>query len=91
MSWRARLVWLWIIVGVAVWNLVFDLLVSRGVKEYLRWQAEHELGRRGPVDLRALMDRTAADAALAATFWALLVVSAGLLTIRLAARRSCTR
>lgn len=83
---RRALVILWGIVALFVWNVVFDLYVSRGAREYLQMAAEAELGR-GPVpSMRDVMDWTNRRGARAATFWALVVFAAGCLTIHVRRR-----
>jgi hypothetical protein len=80
----------WIGIGVVVWNGFFDLFMTRGVKEYLYRQAEHELGRGEPVTMRQIMDETRVDAAVKASIWAVLVAGAGVLTVILCTRSSTT-
>lgn len=63
---------------VVVWNGIFDILVTRGVKEYLYRSAEHELGRGPAVTMNQIMGQTVADAAVTASLWALFVGGAGL-------------
>lgn len=72
---------LWVIVAAVVWNGVFDILVTRGVKEYLYRQADHELGYGPSVSMRQIMDETVRDAAISASLWALLVGGAGVITV----------
>jgi hypothetical protein len=78
---RRALVLLWIVVAVLVWNVVFDLYVSRGAREYLQMAAEAELGRGPEPAMRDVMDGTNRRGATAATFWALVVFGAGCVTI----------
>jgi hypothetical protein len=87
---RRVLLLVWIGIGFVVWNGFFDLFMTRGVKEYLYRQAEHELGRGEPVTMREIMDETRADAAVKASIWAALVTGAGLLTVILCTRSSTT-
>jgi hypothetical protein len=84
------LVGLWLAIGVVVWNGIFDLLLTRGVKEYLFRQAAHDLGRGERFTMRQIMDQTIADAVLTASFWALAIAGAGLLTVALCTRSSTT-
>jgi hypothetical protein len=72
----------WIGAGLVAWNGVFDLLVSRGVKEYLYRQALHRLAEGPPVSMAAIMEQTVRDAWPVATGWALALTLAGLATIR---------
>lgn len=74
---------LWLLLGVVVWNGLYDLLLTRGIKDYLLQQALHEAGR-GPASmpLALAMDITVRDAVWIATLWASIIVGAGLLTVR---------
>lgn len=72
---------LWVFLGAVVWNGVFDILVTRGVKEYLYREADHELGRGPAVTMQAIMRETVGDAAITASLWALAIVAAGTATI----------
>lgn len=74
---------LWLLLGVVVWNGLYDLLLTRGIKDYLLQQALHEAGR-GPASmpLALAMDVTVRDAVWIATLWASIIVCAGLLTVR---------
>ena len=74
---------IWIVVPVIVWNLVYDLLLTRGVKEFMLRAALHEAGR-GPVTTMAeVMDRYVYDAIWISTLFASIVALAGFYTIRL--------
>jgi hypothetical protein len=72
---------LWLFVAAAVWNGVFDILVTRGVKEYLYRHAEHELGRGPAFTMPEIMNQTVRDATVTASWWALLVGGAGIVTV----------
>jgi hypothetical protein len=72
---------LWLLVAAVVWNGVFDILVTRGVKEYLYRQADYELGRGPAVSMPEIMDETVDDAVVTASLWALFVGGAGLVTV----------
>jgi hypothetical protein len=85
LEWAAVLFWL--VAGAVVWNGVFDLHVTRGVKEYLFRQARHELGLGPPVTPEGVMRQTVRDGAVAATLWGGAVAGAGLGTVLLVARR----
>jgi hypothetical protein len=87
---RRRFLWLWLGIGVIVWNGIFDLLVTRGVKEYLFREAAHELGRGEQFTLREIMNQTVSDAALAASGWAIAIAGAGLITVVLCTRSYTT-
>ena len=73
---------LWLIVGVVIWNGVFDFVQTRGIKEFLLQTALYELGRGPEVSLPAAMSVVTRDAIWISTAWASAIVAAGLLTIR---------
>lgn len=79
-------VWLWVTLTVILWNGIYDVLVTRGVKEYLLRRAMHEAGRGPDVQLALMMDLTVHDAFWMATLWASIILLAGLWTVRM-----CTR
>lgn len=72
---------LWIGLAAAVWLGMFDVLISRGVKEYLYRTAEHELNRGPEVTMPEIMGGTIRDAVVDSSIWALLVGGAGLVTV----------
>lgn len=78
---RAAVV-LWVILAAIIWNGIYDVLVTRGVKEYLLRRAMHDAGRGPDVQLALMMDLTVRDAAWMATLWASVILLAGLWTIR---------
>jgi uncharacterized membrane protein SpoIIM required for sporulation len=73
---------LWIVLAVIVWNGVYDVLVSRGIKDYLLRNALHQAGRGPEVSMTALLGVTVQEAVWVATLWASVILCAGLLTIR---------
>jgi hypothetical protein len=81
-------VWLlaigWIILGVALWNALFEMMVVRGVKDYLL-RAELFAAGRGPLTaVREVMDPAIHHAAWVATAWTLVVWLGAVLTIHYA-------
>jgi hypothetical protein len=68
----------WLAMALAVWNGFFDVLVTRGEKQYLLGQARHEAGTGPPVSMDAIMTETIHDAAFKASLWAAVIVVAGL-------------
>jgi hypothetical protein len=78
----------WVIVAVVVWNGVYDLLMTRGIKDYLLRQALHQAGRGPEVSMTALIDLAITEATWVSTLWASAILLAGLMTIRLLTRRS---
>jgi len=71
----------WIVLAVALWNAIFEMMVVRGVKEYLFRAALHEAGRRPFTPIADVMDPAIFHATWVATLWASIVLLAALLTI----------
>lgn len=81
---RQRLaVALWIVLGFALWNAIFEMMIVRGVKEYLFRAALFDAGRGPMTPVRPLMEGVIFDATWVATLWASIVVLAAMTTIRL--------
>lgn len=85
------LVGVWVVLGIALWNGVYDMTLGEGIKEYLFRSALHEAGRGPRVSIPSVLDPFIFDAVWVATFWASLVVLAGLLTIRALRRDNNSR
>ena len=73
---------IWLIAAVVVWNGIYDLLLTRSVKEYLFRAALHDLGRGPQISIKAAMDAAVYDAVWMATIWAGMILLAGLVTLR---------
>jgi len=71
----------WIVLAVALWNAIFEMMVVRGVKEYLFRAALHEAGRRPFTPIADVIDPAIFHATWVATLWASIVLLAALLTI----------
>jgi hypothetical protein len=85
---RRRLaVVLWIVVTVLLWNGVYDMIMVRGVKEYLFRAALYAAGRGPETPIAQVMDVAVHEAVWIATLWASIVMLAGMCTIRLVERR----
>jgi hypothetical protein len=79
---------IWLALAIVVWNGVYDVLLTRGVKEYLfRW-ALHEAGRGPLVPMSRIMEVTVRDAVWVSTLWAGIILLAGMVTIRLMRRQA---
>ena len=78
---RRQAALLWLAAGVVVWNGIYDLLLTRGVKEYLFRHALHEAGGGPFVPMARIMEQTVGDAVWISSIWAALIVAAGWLTI----------
>src|SRR3954451_20762956 len=72
---------IWVVLAVALWNGIFEMMVVRGVKEYLFRAALHEAGRRPFTPIADVMDPAIFHATWVATLWASIVLLAALLTI----------
>ena len=83
---RRALVALWFVVGVAVWNGIFDLYVSRGAREYGQKAAEADLGLGPRVTMADVMNHAQQDGAVAASLWAAVLGGCGWATTWLASR-----
>ncbi len=73
----------WIGLAIFIGNGIYDVLITRGIKEYLFRRALAESGAAPPVPLGPLMAVTARDAALVGLLWAGMIVLVGVITIRL--------
>ena len=73
---------IWLIAAVVVWNGIYDLLLTRSVKEYLLRAALHDLGRGPQIPIKAAMDAAVYDAVWIATLWSGMILLAGLVTLR---------
>ena len=83
---RLTFVVLWLAVGIAVWNGVFDLYVSRGAREYGQKAAEADLGLGPRVTMAGVMTGATHDGLVAASLWAAALVACGWTTIWVAGR-----
>ena len=79
-------IWLWLIIAVVVWNGIYDVLLTRGAKEYLFRAALHEAGRGPFVPMAHVMDLTVRDAVWISTLWSSVILLAALVTLRLIRR-----
>ena len=73
---------LWIVVAIVIWNLVYDLMVTRAVQEFMFRAALHEAGRGPQTTMADVLDRNVYDAIWVSTLFASLVALAGFFTIR---------
>lgn len=76
------LVGLWVVLAVALWNGVYDMVLTEGIKEYLFRSALHEAGRGPDVSIATVLDGTIFKAVWVSTFWASVVMLAGMITMR---------
>ena len=85
------LVGVWIAIGIVLWNGVYDMTLGEGIKEYLFRSALHDAGRGPQVTIAAVLDPFIFDAVWVSTFWASLVMLAGLVTIRMLRHHGASR
>jgi hypothetical protein len=76
----------WIVMAVVVWNGLYDLRITLGVRDHLMKQALHDAGRGPAVTIAEDMDATVKDAVLVATLWATIILVAGLGTVMMVSR-----
>jgi hypothetical protein len=76
------LVAVWMVLAAALWNAIFEMMVVRGVKEFLFRAALHEAGRRPFTPIAAVMDPAIYNATWVATLWTSVILLAALLTMR---------
>jgi hypothetical protein len=72
----------WLIVAAVVWNGVYDLLMTRAVKEVIMRAAMHEAGRGPLVPAAMILEHSIYDAVWKSTLAASMILLAALLTIR---------
>jgi hypothetical protein len=83
---RRTIAVLWLVVGIALWNGIFDRYVSRGAREYLQLRAESELGLVPQPSMAVVMARAERMGLIAATLWACGIVACGWITIGLVSK-----
>jgi hypothetical protein len=78
---------LWVVLGVMLWNGIFEMQVVRGVKEYLFRAALHDAGRGPLMSIPQVMDPAIEHATWVATLWTSIILLAAMVTLRLARPR----
>ena len=74
---------LWVLLAAFIGNGIYDVLMSRGIKEFLLRHALSEAGVAPAVPLAPLMHTTALRAAGVGVLWAGLVLLVGCATMRI--------
>ena len=74
---------LWFLVAVGLWNAIYDQIVEKGIKEYLFRSTLSDAGRAPRVAIATVLEPFLFDAVWVSTFWAGVVMLAGLVTIRM--------
>ena len=77
---------LWIVMAVVVWNGLYDLRITLGVRDYLMKQALHDAGRGPAVTIADAMHETVRDAVKVATLWGGIILAAGLGSVTMVSR-----
>ena len=73
---------LWIVLAIALWNGIFEMMVVRGVKEYLFRAALYDAGRGPLTPIAQVMDPAIYHATWVATLWSSVIMLAAMVTIR---------
>jgi hypothetical protein len=73
---------IWCVLGVVVWCAVFDWWMDAASNDYLLRVAHHELGRGPEPVMTGLLAEARVAGMIRATIWGVLVMAAGLLTVR---------
>jgi len=77
---------LWIGMAVVVWNGLYDLRITLGVRDYLVKQALHDAGRGPAVTISDAMHDTVRDAVQVASLWSAIILGAGLGSVTIVSR-----
>ena len=77
----------WVVLAAALWNAIFEMMVIRGVKEYLFRAALHDAGRRPFTPIADVMDPAIFNATWVATLWTSVILLAAAVTIRMSSSR----
>jgi hypothetical protein len=81
---------LWLVLGVVLWNVVFDRVIVSAGRDYLHRQAQAQQHKGPKVTIAEVMEPAAVHGVLVASLWSLLVTAVGLAAVRYAASRSIT-
>ena len=73
----------WLLLAIGLWNAMYDQILEKGIKEYLFRSTLHDAGRAPRVAIGTVLEPFLFDAVWVSTFWAALVMLAGLFTIRM--------
>ena len=74
---------LWVVLAIGLWNAMYDQILEKGIKEYLFRSTLHDAGRAPRVAISTVLEPFLFDAVWVSTFWAGVILLAGLLTIRM--------
>jgi hypothetical protein len=76
----------WVAMAIVVWNGLYDLRITLGVRDYLMKQALHDAGRGPAVIVADAMHDTVRDAVFVASLWAAIILAAGFATVTIMIR-----
>ena len=79
---------LWLGMAVVAWNGLYDLRITLGVRDYLMKQALHDAGQGPAVTISDAMHETVRDAVRVASLWSVIILGAGLTTVRMLVSRT---
>ena len=74
---------LWLVLFLVVWNGVYDMVMARGIREYLFRAALFQAGRGPATPVAAVMDPVVYEAVWVSTIWACTILFAGMMTLKL--------
>jgi len=77
---------IWVAMAIVVWNGLYDLRITLGVRDYLMKQALHDAGRGPAVIVADAMHDTVRDAVWVASLWAAIILAAGFGTVTMMIR-----
>lgn len=85
---RRRLAfWLWLALGLSVWNVIFDYEIRTAANRYLYLQGLHASGKGPIVSVDAIMSPARVRGAVIASVFSGAIVTAGLFALNFATRR----
>jgi hypothetical protein len=79
--------WFWVALAIVVWNGLYDLRITLGVRDYLLKQALFDAGRGPAVTISDAMHDTVRDAVRVASLWASIILLSGFWTVRTLGRQ----
>lgn len=85
---RRLAVWLWLALGLTVWNVIVDYEIRTAADRYLYLQGLHASGQGPRVSVDGIMRPAAARGVAVATAWSGAIVTAGLIVLNLASRQA---
>ena len=78
---------LWLVLGIVVWNVIFDRVLVLAGRVYA-WRAANVASGAGYLPIEDVMPDAIRHGVRVASFWAVLVAAIGLVLVAVAARRT---